>query len=135
MNWTLEFLPKSPRNFERQRCPRRNAKAQSIESRNIAQFAESLIEHRHSGKDSRPAALQVVKDCARKWVGTQNHGNAECNQRRNQIAEAVGMRNRNDCEINVGISNSHRCADIVAIRQQLFAAKTDHARLCGCAGG
>jgi MoxR-like ATPase len=72
----------------------------------------------------------------RTWhrIGTQSYRHSARNQRRNQITEAVGMGNRNDRKVNVGIGNSHRGADVVAIGEQLLAAETDRARLGRCSG-
>ena len=45
------------------------------------------------------------------------------NQWCKKIAETIGMRDRNDAEIQIGIANSHGLADLIAIGQKLFAAK------------
>ena len=34
-----------------------------------------------------------------------------------KIAESVGMRNRNDAEIEIGVGNSFRVANLIAIRE------------------
>ena len=44
-----------------------------------------------------------------------------------KIAESVGVRDRNDAEIQIGIGNSHRLANLIAIGQKLFAAKANDA--------
>ena len=44
-----------------------------------------------------------------------------------KIAETVRMRDRNDAEIQIGIANSHRLANLIAIGQKLFAAKANRA--------
>ena len=77
------------------------------------------------GKTVAPASFQIVQDRARHRIRTQNHRNSTRDQRRDQIAESVGMRERDDREIAICVSDSHRFADVVAIGEQLFAAKTN----------
>jgi hypothetical protein len=45
------------------------------------------------------------------------------------------MGNWNDAEIAIGLSDTHRLANIFAIGQELFAPEPDCARRSGCAGG
>ena len=52
-----------------------------------------------------------------------------------KIAETVGMRDRDHAEIQIVIGNSHRVANLIAIGQQLLAAKANRPRRGRRAGG
>ena len=131
MNRQLKFIPEFFRDGDLQRCARRNAKPQLWQRRDIFHFAESLIENRHSGKNCRVCPRKIDKNGARRSVVTQDNRHAASNQRREQIAKAVRMRERNYAEIKIGIANAHRLTNLIAIGEELFAAKPDGAR-CSC---
>ena len=77
---------------------------------------------------------QIGQHGTRQSIAAQHHRHAAGKQRGKQIAETVGMRNGNDAEVKIDVGNSHRPANLIAIGQQLFAAKTNRARR-GCRAG
>src|SRR5882672_5295481 len=87
----------------RERGTRRNAKAKLRHRLDIFHFAKRLIEDRHTGKDSRVRLGEILKDRAWSSVLTQNRRYPARDQRRQQIAESVGMGNRNDAEVKIDI--------------------------------
>ena len=89
---------------------------------------ECLIKDRHAGEDRRVCPREIVQDSARHAVPAQDQRHAASQQRGDQIAEAIGMREGDDGEIQVVRGDSHRLANLVAIGQKLLAAKTDSAR-------
>src|SRR6266404_7540231 len=61
-------------------------------------------------------------------ITAQHHRDATDEQRRDQVAETVGVRQRDDAEIQVVCADSHRLANLEGIGQKLFAPETDGAR-------
>ena len=134
MDRQSEFLPKSLCDYDWQRRAGGDAKSELRQWWGIFYFAKSLIENGGTGKNGRMCFRKIAEDCARSAVLTQHHRHAAGDQRREQVAEAVGVRNRNDAEVKVDFGNSHRLADLVAIGQELFALKSNCARRRGRAG-
>ena len=134
MNRLSESFSKFFRNTERQRRPGGNAQPQLWQRRGILHFAERLIKNGRSGKDRCLRSCKIVENSARRSIATQNHRNTARNQRREQIAEPVGMRNRNNPEVQVIPANFHGLADLVAVGDDLFATEPNCARRGGCAG-
>ena len=56
-------------------------------------------------------------------------------ERRDKIAESVRVRERNDREIAIRASDSHRFTNVVTIGKQLFAAKANQAGFSCRSGG
>jgi len=83
--------------------------------------------HRHSRKNSRASRGEAVDDRSRHPIVTERKRNAAHDKRRQQIAKAIGMRNWDDAKVQVALADAHRLANVLAIGQQLFAAKTDRA--------
>src|SRR4029077_19587020 len=108
-----------------------NTHAQLRERRNIFHFAKRLVEERHTRENRRVCFCDVGENSARRSVLTKNKRHTAGDQGREQIAESVGMRNRNDAEVKIGIGDTHRIANLVAISQELFAAKSNCARRGG----
>src|SRR6266508_994596 len=98
-------------------------------------FTKCLIENRHSGENSRVAARKVGENRSRSPVATDDQWNTARNQRRKKITEPIGVGDRDDAEIQIGLGNFHRVANLIAIGQKLFAAKAISARCSGSAGG
>ena len=117
-----------------QRCASGDTHAQLGERRNIFHFAKRLIEERHTRENRRVCFCDVGENSAGRSVLTNNKRHAACDQGREQIAESVGMRNRNDAEIKIDTGDAHRVADLIAISQKLFTAKPNGARCGRCAG-
>ena len=87
------------------------------------------------GKTVAPRAGEIVQDGARHAIAAQDHRHTADQQRREQIAEAVGMGKRDDAEVEIASGDSHRVADLGAIGQELLAPKTNRARRGRGAGG
>ena len=135
MDRLLEFLAEFSRYVQRQRRARGNAEPQLWQRGHLLHLGERLIENRHPGKHRGAAAREIIQDRARHAIPAQNHRHAVNQQRREQIAEAVGMRKRNNGEIQIALGDAHCFANLGAIGQELLAAKTNHARRrCGAGG-
>ena len=80
-------------------------------------------------------ARNIDKHGTRRAVATHDHRHPAGDQRREQIAKPVGVRDRDDAKIQIGIANSHRVANLIAIGQQLVTAKSNCPRRGRCAGG
>ena len=113
----VELFPEFLRDRTRKRRACRNAEPQLRQHRNVFHFAECLIENRHSGKNCGVAADEIGEDRTRCSVAAHDHRYTACNQRREQIAEPIGMRDRNHAKIQIGIANTHRIANLIAIGQ------------------
>src|SRR6266487_1655889 len=98
-------------------------------------FTKCLIENRHSGENSRVAAREIGENGSRSPVATDDQWNTAYNQRCKKITEPVGVGDRDDAEIQIGLGNFHRVANLIAIGQKLFAAKANSARCSRSAGG
>ena len=108
-----EFLSDCTREW----CARRNAEPQLWQHRNLFHFADCLIENRHSWKDCSVAADKIGEDRTRRSVAAHDHRYTARDEWRQQIAEAIGVRDRDHAKIQIGIANSHRIANLIAIGQ------------------
>ena len=80
-------------------------------------FTKCLIEDGHPWENCRVAAGKIPEDGARCSVTTNEHRHTAGNQRRQKIAETVGVRDWDDAEIQINIGNPHRVANLIAIGQ------------------
>ena len=135
MDRQIEFLPKLACNGYSQRCAGGNAKSQLRQRWDILYFTECLIENRHSWENGRVGTRKVGKYAPRHPVLAQHHRHATRNQRRDQVAEPIRVRNWNDAEVQIGVADSHRIANLSAIGEELLTPKSDRAGRSRCAGG
>ena len=123
-----KFLPKLLRHSRCQRCTGGNAEPQLRQYGDIFHFTKRLIENRHSGKDRCIGTGKIGKHSPRQPIPAQHHWHATGDQRREQVTESVRMRNWDDAEIQIGIANSHRVANLIAIGQEVLAPESDRPR-------
>ena len=128
MDRQLKLLPEFLRGQNRKGCACGNAEPEIWQRRSIFHFAERLIEKGHAGKNCCLAASEIIEDRARRSVVADNHWHTAHNQWCKQIAEPIGVRDWNDGEIQIVTVNSHRVANLIAIRQKLFTPKADQPR-------
>ena len=133
MNRVLVFRAEITRDLQRQWRTGGNAQAQRRQRGRFFDFTQRLIEHRHTGKDACLGGDEAVEDCARQSIAAHHHCYAAHDQRRDQIAESVGMRNRYRAVVQIAPTNLHRVTDLLAIGDQLLTRKTNRARRCRCA--
>ena len=125
MNRQPEFCAELLRHRQRQRRAGRDTKPEIRQRRHVLHFAERLVEDRHAREDRRVRPREIVQHRARHAVLAQRERNASRDQRRDQVAKAVRMRDGNDAEVQVAIGDPHRRADLLAIREQLRAAEAN----------
>src|SRR5688500_12776638 len=109
-------------------CQRRasgNAQPQGWQLRHVRKLVEMLKKDRHAGKNRRPSPGESLDDCAWQAVFAGHQRHALADEWQQKIAESVTVRHRNDAIVQIIRSDSHGCADIVAIRNQLIRAKPD----------
>src|SRR5262249_54903742 len=78
---------------------------------------------------------EISQHSARRSVTADDHRHTAHDQRREQITEAIRMRDRNHTKIQIGVADSHGIANLITIRQQLLASKENCTRRVGCSGG
>ena len=125
MDWPLEFLAKVSRHGDRQWCAGRDAKTKLGQRRHVVHFGKRLVKKWHAWKHRRVRAGKVGQECARRSVAAEDQWHPAGDEWGEQIAESIRVRNRNRTEVQIGIRNSHCVANLVAIGQQLRAAKAD----------
>ena len=134
MNWLSEFLAKLARRPPGSAARRRKCTAAVSAAAAFPPFhrtpgkTAAFREHRGFGP------RQIIEHRARHPIAADRHRHAANQQRRDQVAEAVGMRQRDDREIQVRLGDSHRVANLPGIGEQLRAAETDRTRR-GCRAG
>jgi hypothetical protein len=101
----------------------------------VFHFTKRLIENRHSRENSCVAADKIGENGAWCSVTTDHHRHAARDQWREEIAETVRVRNRDNSEIQIVVGDSHGLANLIAIGQKLLAAKANRAWCSCCAGG
>ena len=135
MDRLLEFLEKLFRHRGGKRRTGRNAQPKFWQRPDAIQVAKCLIQSRHPGENCRTGADKIGENGTRRSVAAHDHRHTARDQWREQIAEPIGVRDRDRSKIQIGIADAHRVANLIAIGQQLFAAKPDCARLRRCARG
>src|SRR5262245_6405669 len=120
----MKFL----RNCDRQWCAGRNAEPKLRYSGDIFHFTKCLVKKGRSRENCRIATGEIGENGARSPVAADDHWNTTRNQWRKKIAETVGVRDWDNTEIQIGIGNFHRLANLIAVGQKLFAAKANDAR-------
>ena len=87
-----------------------------------------LEKHRRPGKDRRARRGEAIEHGARKPVFRQRQRHAAEHEGREEIAEAVAVRERDGAEIHIAIADAHRVADLLRIRGDLRGREADRAR-------
>ena len=107
-----ESFAKAFRHSARQGCSRRDAQAQFGKRRRFVHLAKCLIKDRHAGENRGAGPGKIVEHRARHAIVADHHRHPADQKRRDQIAEAVGMGERNHSEIQVCIGDAHRVANL-----------------------
>ena len=124
----MKLLQEFLRDWNRERRACGNAEPKLWQHGNIFHFTERLIENGHPWKNCCITVGEIGEDGAWRSVAADDYWHTAHNQWCKKVAETIGMRDRNDAEIQIGIANSHRLADLIAIGQKLFAAKANEPR-------
>ena len=132
MDQQLEFLEKLLCHRTGKRRTGGNAKPQLPQRRDVMHIAKRLIKDWRSRKHCCISAREISQHSARRSVAANDHRHTAHDQRREQITEAIRMRDRNHTKIQIGIANSHAIANLIAVGQQLLASKPNCTRRGRC---
>ena len=133
MDFLAELLLEFPGEQRIQGSPGDNAQAQGIRER-IG--GKQPPEHGGNGwKHARTGQSQPTLDRPRQGIGSRHQPDPAAEQRRDEVAETIGMRKGNDPEIQIIRTDIHRLADLIAVRYKLLRGEGDSPGLRRCSGG